>query len=177
VRLYLYVILLFAFITGCRKAAPQFDYSDFTHVVKKNKFDLYVPGYLYPDKKLYKNADLQYSDSLNTTFLLVIREEIPDLSEDSIEITLDEYLAYAQTGIVESLDDASGDKDTISRINGVPALSAELEGAYAGHDVYYRITVFMNDDYFYQVIFWTLKGLKEERETDFLASTASFKIL
>lgn len=163
-------------LISCHQRSFQPDYSDFKHVVKKGKFELYVPGDMQADKKLNNKADLQYADSLNTLFLLVIREEIPELTDDSIEITLEEYFEFAKAGINEELTGSDIDDDTITIINGIEARSCEMEGTYGGQDVYYRLTTLSDETYFYQIIYWTFEQLKEKRMDEIFASVESFKI-
>lgn len=171
-----FILLAAILLTSCRPGKFEPDYTNFKHVVKKGKFELYVPGDMRPDKKLNSKSDLQYADTLNTLFLIIIREEIPDLEEDSIEITLEEYFEFAKAGIAEELTDPDDDNDTVSVINGIDALSCELEGEFAGQDVYYRITVLSDENYFYQIIYWTFSALKASRKDDLFASVESFKI-
>ncbi len=153
------------------------DYSDYKHIVKRGKFELYIPNYLQIDKQLNKRADLQYADSANTVFMLLIREEIPDLEEVSIVITSEEYFEFAKAGIMQAMEKSDDDDDTITVINGNVALSSELTGDFGGQEVYYRLTIISDEIYFYQIIFWTVKQLKGKYEDDFYASTISFQPL
>lgn len=170
------ILIVSIFAPGCRQRKFEPDYSGFLHVVRKGKFELYVPGDMRPDKKLNSRADLQYADSSNTLFLLVIREEIPDLEDDSIIITLDEYFKFAASGITGELTDADLDEDTVTMINGVEAKSCEIEGDFKGQEVYYRLAVLSDETYFYQIIFWTFKDLNPFRKDDLFASIESFTI-
>jgi hypothetical protein len=174
-----YFAILFFLITGqaCNKQSALPDYSDYTHVVKRGRFELYIPPYLEPAKHLNNKAELQYSDSLHSVFALVFREEIPNLEKDSIAIALEEYFRFAKADILQSMKDARDRGDTISFINGYPAFSSELFGSYAGMDVYYRLSVLADEDYFYQIHFWTSRAQKAKLEGDFYASTISFKPL
>lgn len=161
-------------ITQCKPADTGFDYSNFNKITKRGAFELYVPKYLHQDKKLNPKAAIAFSDSLNNTFFMVIREEIPDTEDDSIVITSENYHQFACEGIAAQLknpDISHGEPDTV---NLFPVLNSTIDGKYDAHKIYYIVTTIKTELYFYQLIGWTLYENKATVGNDLFYIAKSF---
>jgi len=161
--------------SSCKPVEDKPDYSNFNEVVKKGAFECLIPKYLKQDKKLYPKAAIAYADSLNNTFFMIIREEIPDTEDENIEITAENYHVFATTGITSTLVDFDILETDTFLLNLVPAQMSEIKGEYAAHKLYYCITTLKTALYFYQIIGWTLYVNKNNIGVDLRNAALSFK--
>lgn len=160
--------------SGCASDEDNPDYSNFHAVVKRGAFECQIPNYLKQDKKLNPKAALAFADSLNNTFLMIIREEIPDTEDDNIVITPENYHLFAVTGITNTFTDFDILKTDTLVLNLVPAEMSEIKGEFAGHNLYYCITTLKTELYFYQIIGWTLYDNKSSVGVDLRNAALSF---
>lgn len=167
-------MLISIFFAGCKSSPDEMDYSNFTRVNKKGKFSIYLPNYLVPDKKINRNAELSYADTLNNTFFMVIREEIPDTESDSITIELNNYAVFAANAITEALTDPQIIARDTLQIDQHPSCITTMSGKYGGQRVYYIQAVVETDDFFYQLTGWTLGRFKDTRGADLRNACLSF---
>lgn len=164
-------------LTGiqCKFSDTETDYSDFIHVVKKGAFECYIPKYLHQDKTLNPKAIVAYSDSLNNTFIMIIREEIPDTENDSIVISPENYHVFACAAIRDQLQDFNLISHSSPTLNLVPALISEFKGTFSGHQLFYSVTSLKSTHYFYQIISWSLVENQAVIGVDLRLSALSFK--
>ncbi len=168
-------ILLFIIALGsCKAKEETIDYSGFTPIVKKGKFQIYIPDYMSADKKISKKALASFADTANTTFLMIIREEIPDTERDSVDIALRNYSTFSRMAITDGLENARITGEDSILINDAPALISFIEGKYAGNKIYYVHAAIETETYFYQVIGWTLASVKSTRGKDLYNAALSF---
>ncbi len=159
---------------GCHYNAEKPDYRNFNLIKKRGAFELYIPKYMFSDKKINSKAALAYTDSSNSTLFMLIKEQIPDTEQEEITITLENYYAFARQGIFNNLEDAREvDKDEIT-INTDNAIVGQLTGKFGAEKIYYCITVIKTENYFYQLIGWTLLKYKDTMGKDLCDIGLSF---
>ncbi len=161
-------------IAQCKPADTGFDYSNFNKITKRGAFELYIPKYLQQDKKLNPKAAIAFSDSLNNTFFMVMREEIPDTEDDSIIITPENYHQFACEGIATQLKNSDISDAEQDPINLFPVMNSIIDGKFDTHKIYYTVTTIKTELYFYQVIGWTLYENKSTIGNDLLYAAKSF---
>ena len=161
-------------VLGCQPKSDIVDYDNFNLINKRGAFQIYLPKYLYPDKKLYPKAAIAYCDSLNNTFFIIIREEIPDTEDDNIVILPENYHRFACEGIAAGLNDSDIEDPVVDTLNLVPALTSEIDGKFAGHKVFYTLTTLKTELYFFQLIGWTLYDYKSSTGLDLQHAAQSF---
>lgn len=161
-------------LTQCKKDSFEIDYSNFNKVIKKGAFEIYIPKYLHLDKKLHPKAAVAYCDSMNNSFYIIIREEIPDTEDDSITITLENYHKFACNGISTQLANSDVDEAMVDTLNLVPALTSTIDGKFGEHKVFYTVTTLKTSLYFYQLIGWTLYSYRNTVGTDLINASKSF---
>lgn len=167
-------ILLLPFLLGCDKSAEAPDYSNFNHIVKRGAFEIYLPKYLSPDKKINPKAKIAYADSVNNTIFILLKEEIPNTEKEDITIELENYYIFARQAIFNSLEDPKEtDKENVT-INLEDAIVGKIEGKYGGEKIFYCLTVIRTEEYFYQLIGWTLYKLKDTNGKDLCDAALSF---
>ncbi len=167
----MYALLLF--ILSC-KDPDAINYRSYNHILKKGMYEMYVPKYIYPDKKINPEAIAAFADPVNQTFLMVIREEIPDTEKDSVVIELENYYTFAKSAITDELENAILIKQNNLLINNEIAILAEIEGLYGGRKIYYCLAVIKTQNYFYQIIGWTKDELKQTHGKALYNSCLSF---
>lgn len=151
------------------------DYKNFYQVSKKGAFEILIPNYLRQDKKLNPKASIAFADSLNNTFLIIIREEIPDTEDDGVVITAENYHLFATNGITSALTDGDIIRTDTATLNLVDAQMSEVKGEFADLDLFYCITTLKTELYFYQIIGWTLYTNKSTIGLDLRNAALSFK--
>ncbi len=166
--------MLTIFSVACNSGSEDPDYSNFNHIVKKGSFEIYLPKYLKPDKKINPKATLAYADSANNTIFMVIRDQIPNTEKDNITIQLENYFNFAQLAIFNTLEDPKESKRENIFINLNEAITAKIEGKYGDQKIYYCLTVVETENYFYQLIGWTLFKLKDTNGAEIYDAALSF---
>lgn len=127
------------------------------HVVKKGQFELYIPPWLYADRKLNPRAAIAYTDSLHNSNFIIYREFIPDTEDDSIIITTSEYATYAAQAVMRSLADAELRQTDTTLMHGYEAITMRFTGKLDTLDIWYCLTVVRTEAYFFQLAGYTLK--------------------
>ncbi|MBK6731064.1 MAG: hypothetical protein IPG60_08880 [Bacteroidetes bacterium] len=153
----------------------RYDYSNFILYKYKNRFEIFVPGYLVPDDSLSANASLQFSDFSNEVFLLVIEENKKELQRNGITPSAKEYYAYILESISSSIENFEIVSEKTTRINGLQTLTCEINGTYADHTLYYLFSVVESENAYYQLLAWTTDAVKNVMKRDFYASFTTFK--
>jgi hypothetical protein len=151
------------------------DYKNFYQVSKKGAFEILIPNYLKQDKKLNPKASIAFADSVNNSFLMIIREAIPDTEDDGVVITSENYHRFATNGIIGTLTDADIISTDTATLNLVAAQISEVKGEFADLDLFYCITTLRTELYFYQIIGWTLYTNKSTIGLDLRNAALSFK--
>lgn len=162
-------------LNACNEETYEADYSDFVHVVKKGQFEIYLPPYLYPDRKINTRAAIAYTDSLHNSNFVVYREKIPDTEDDSIIITTSEYANYAAQAMFKAMQDVEIRQTDTTRLYGYEAISMRFTGKYDTLDVWYCLTVVRTEVYFYQLTGFTLKPFADTKGREMYDAMLSFR--
>jgi hypothetical protein len=155
----------------------QTDYSGFVEHTYKDRYSIMVPPYLQPDDSLHQEAILQFSDYSNEVYLIVLEERKKDLERRDIRPVLTEYFTYLEENIMEGLDiyEVSSVKDHY--IDHMHVITGEIDGSYAGVQLYYIFSAYESEDAFYQVRGWSSAAVKAEVKSDLYGSIQSFRVL
>lgn len=145
------------------------------HIVKRGSFELYLPPYLYPDRAISKRATVAYTDSLHNSMLTIYRDFIPDLSDDSIEITTDEYATYAALGLKDLMPDIALERRDTMHLNSYETIAMTFSGTFDSKPVWYCLTVVRTDDYFFQLSAWTLEQYADTKGRDLYYAITTFR--
>ncbi|MBC8047079.1 MAG: hypothetical protein H7Y00_09815 [Fimbriimonadaceae bacterium] len=166
------IYFLFTYLTD-----EQTGLSNFTLFKYEKQFEIYIPEYLLPQDSIYQKAALQFSDFRHEVFFVVVVENKTDLEQQGLKPTLAEYTTFVQTTLKNAMETATRISIKKNSINGLNAITNELDGVYAGQKVYYIFTVVEHEKYFYQIISWTKDSIKPEVKKDIYAATQTFTVL
>lgn len=153
----------------------EYDYSNFILYKYKNRFEILVPPYLLPDDSLSAQATLKFSDFSNEVFLLVIEEDKSELQRNGITPSAREYYAYILESISSSIENFEIVSEKTTKINGLPAMTCEINGTYSDHTLYYIFSVVESENAYYQLLAWTTDAVKNAVKRDFYASFITFR--
>lgn len=155
----------------------EVDLSNFRLENYKKEFAIYVPQYLLPADSVYAKAALQYSDYAHEVFLVAVHEQKKELLDQGLQPTIEEYADYVKVAVQIALTNAEITSKKTSVINGMPAITLELDGDFGQQHVYYIFTVYETGSDFYQIISWTTTVIKPEVKKDIYTSIQSFAML
>jgi hypothetical protein len=122
-------------------------------------------------RKLHDNAEIQAAHLKKESYVIVLSEN----KEDFDEMTLEKHSKLTRTGILESLK-----KPTINRlpdltINGRPAIQFEISGVINNIKIVYLHTTVETNEYFHQILAWTLKSKYNDNKESLQKVIKSFK--
>ncbi len=117
---------------------------------------------------------MAYADSSNNTIFMIIKDQIPNTADEQITIEIENYFNFAQLAIFNTLNDPKESNRENITLNLNEAIFANIEGKYGDQKVYYCLTVVKTEDYFYQLIGWTLYKLKDSKGNDLRDAAFSF---
>lgn len=137
----------------------RYDYSNFILYKYKNRFEIFVPGYLVPDDSLSANASLQFSDFSNEVFLLVIEENKKNYNAMALLLPLKNIMPISWRVFLPVSRTLKLFLKT-TRINGLQTLTCEINGTYADHTLYYLFSVVESENAYYQLLAWTTDAVK-----------------
>lgn len=170
----LYSILAGLLFTACQQETRTPDYDGFVHVVKKGQFELYIPPWLYADRHLNPRAAIAYTDSLHNSNFIIYREFIPDTEDDSITITTAEYATYASQSVLRTLQNAEIRQTDTTQFHGYEAITMRFTGQFDTLDIWYCLTVVRTEEYFFQLVGYTLKQYADTKGAQMYDAMRSF---
>ncbi len=134
------------------------------------RFKMSVVGYVSETDELHPKGIFQYQNEFRTVYLLV-------LDTPRIDLSLAEYGKFASEKIATVLTDSLITPiDSITSINGAPALEYELEGNITNERVWYRLAVVEGKQHYYQILGWTILQRKDKYGQDIADMIRSFKL-
>ncbi len=136
----------------------------------KGRFKISVADYMSETDKLHPNGVFQYSSQYRTVYLLV-------LDTAKAGLTLADYGKIATERIATALGDSSITPiDSITSINGAPALEYEMEGNITNERVWYKLAVVEGKQHYYQILGWTIAQRQEKYGQNITDMVRSFKL-
>jgi hypothetical protein len=158
-------------------------FTTFSTVEINDLYALDVPGFLVETNSLNDEASLQYENTTEEFYVIVIDENKDafleainfDLTEDEVfleEEVLDPY-AYLQFTTFATDEEYDGYKDV--EINGLNAKQLEIYNDFDSYKVYYKMACIEGEDNLYFVVIWTLADFEDEHEENMQKIIDSFK--
>lgn len=154
-----------------------------THTVTVSTYSIDIPKALSKTNNLNQDASLQYQDTFNDLYVIVIDEPIKDFENVVTENGLTESYPLSLEGyarlILDNVDPAIS-FDSIpefeeSTVNGIKTVSLSLRGVWNKHHIYWKCAFFQGEGKYYQVMVWTLDTNRKKYEKDMLAMINSFR--
>ncbi|MDP5170982.1 MAG: hypothetical protein NWR72_12110, partial [Bacteroidia bacterium] len=154
---YIAVIVSCLQLAGCQKQAEA---PYMVEVVSSDSvYSLGIPSFLQPGYDMHPFASIQYYDTASQFFVLGMEDSKNNLGAiKRRRLKLRGYFNYMETIALERVDSfmyVASYRDTLAQ-----GLSIQSQDYYATIDpfpdlpLFYRVAVYENDEYFYQLIIW-----------------------
>ncbi len=157
-----WMLMVLVALAGCK-----YDEGLQQHTVA-GEFEVSAMGYMEESNKLHPDARFQYENRFRTVYLLVLRDE-PKQFE-----SLAAYGDFAAKELTSVLEDVKIEPvDTVSSLNGYPALEYEIHGNMTRERIFYDLAVVDGKSYYYRVLSWTIGPRKPKYYEDIKAMVSS----
>lgn len=164
--MYWSLLILALAVAGCKYSEGLVE----EHEVA-GRFKISVTDYMDDTDKLHPKGVFQYSSPYRTVYLLV-------LDTAKTGLTLAEYGKIATEMLVGALSDSTITPiDSITTLNGAPALEYNMEGNITNERVWYKLAVVEGKEHYYQVLGWTILQRQEKYGQDITDMVRSFKVI
>lgn len=162
-----YVVwMMLVILAGCK-----YDDGLQQHTVA-DEFTVWVAGYMEASNKLHPDARFQYENRFRTVYLLLLRDDPKQYT------SLQDYGNFATEELTSVLEDVKIEPiDSVTAINGAPALEYEIHGNMTRERIFYDLAVVEGKSYYYRVVSWTIGPRKPKYYADIKAMVSSFKPL
>ena len=155
---YAYVVLVPALaVLSCNQPPPPVER---VSVPIDSLYQVDMPSNLQPGYDMHDYASLQYYDTSMDFYLLGIEDAKRNLGEiKRMRLKLRGYYEFVESSVLERVgayELVAGQEIQLSKDLKVKSgdyyVTSDIEEG--GYELFYRIAVFENDSYFYQMIFW-----------------------
>jgi hypothetical protein len=166
-------LAIFVFLLSSSKATaqvPSFSKVDFVTYQKDSSFSICIPDYLVEVSDLNAQASLQFKNSFNETYLMVVAEEKSEMGPTNMNQLKDRFKANLL------LNGGLLTKEMECKVNNCQSFQNEVEWTVDGEPLVYLITFIDTPNTFYKVYCWTLASNKEYL-THFKQATDSFSVI
>jgi hypothetical protein len=164
------ILLIVSVVAGCNLKK-----TNFKEVKGKTNFTMQMPEYLTEVTDLNADASLQYSNTKEEVYLIVIDDSKEELKKADVTYTLQQYFDFAAKNLEGSVSNYKLATPVSKTINGNKALVGEITGKFQQYDVYYKIGAIESPKNFYQVVTWTMGDKKDKYAADMDTMIESLK--
>lgn len=152
------VLALMVFLLSSLKAnaqIPSFSKVDFVTYQKDSSFSISIPDYLVEVNDLNAQASLQFKNTLNETYLMVVTEDKSELGHSNMEQLNGHFKSnlLQQGGLLT--------KEIECKVNNFQSVQNEVEWMVDGEPMVYLVTFIDTSQTLYKVYCWTLASNKE----------------
>ncbi|MCB0835213.1 MAG: hypothetical protein KDE26_12390 [Bacteroidetes bacterium] len=155
---YAYIVFVVALATvSCNQPPPPVER---VSVPIDSLYQLDLPSNLQPGYDMHDYASLQYYDTVMDFYLLGIEDAKQNLGEIKRKrLKLRGYYEFVETAVLENAETYYKVADQeVSLSDKLKVKSGDYyfknKQGSGKYDLFYRIAVFENDDYFFQMVFW-----------------------
>ena len=122
---------------------------------------------------LNDSAELQMGNSFKEAYAVILSDNKMDLDD----LSLDEHSNLTRSFISSGLRNYEGSDPDYFYVGEFEAVRYRLEGIIDGiHAVYWHVTI-ETDEYFHQILLWSLKSRFSKNEDDFESVVQSFEAI
>ena len=126
-------------------------------------------------------AQLQYGSILQDHYALVIYEDIEELKGFGFDFSIEDYMGFALENVLNTISNFKYERlnEEIQNVTGIDYISYKIWGTFDSEniDVYYRLTIFKSEQYFYNLMTWCLADDERIFEPNMDKMVKSFKEL
>lgn len=138
----------------------------------ENKFSLTIPASLAETDDLHAEAALQLKNEFIEFYVLVFDESKDEINDFFMKVNLPEYYDMGLENYSNLIWESLNNNFEIYNytdffdvdINGLPAKYVEFNGIVDDVDIYYSLTIFEVEEYFYQISSWTLTSMESRNK-------------
>ena len=163
------VLGLITITTGLAAQDVDFKEQKVGHV-----YHVSIPDYMTKSYSLNNAASLQYLNAARETYVIVIEDSKEQLLEAGIPFKGPEdfYEHFVKT-FADDSSEISPKHDL--KIDGNPAVQAEISKPFGKYKVHYLVTVIETDTHFYKMLAWTIDAYRDMYLSDFKRIASSFR--
>jgi len=137
-------------------------------------FYLDIPNSMVRTTSLNNSAIIQYMNEILGTYLIVIDENKEEIQLSGGKFNSPkEYFDFFLDGF--KTDETEVLSNTAMNINNHNAYQSEISSMLDTIKIYYLITIIETDEYFYNIISWSLFDNKDKFKEEFIKIADSFK--
>ena len=130
-----------------------------------------VPSGWEEAEGLHDNAQIQAKSGNPEGYILIIAEDKSDFTDS---MTLRDYYDIIKSNFSNSLTDLELGSDKPHKINGFDAIQIQIKGTASNVKLIYLVSCVETDEYFAQIITWTINSKFEEIKPEFESIINSF---
>lgn len=171
----IYLLLVVGLLSSCKKETQTINV--------KERYTIELPTSLTKTNDIKEAASLQYQDTFNDLYVIVIDEPktvfAKALEQTSLNTTykhdLEGYSKLITDGMESSISLKKLPAFEETTINGLKARLLSFEGIAAGYKVYWKLAFIEGNDTYYQIMVWTNADKRKKSEKKMEAIINSFK--
>jgi hypothetical protein len=167
------LLAVIVFLLSSSKASaqvPSFSKVEFVTYQKDSSFSISIPDYLVEVSDLNAQASLQFKNTFNETYLMIVAEEKSEMGHVNMNQLEDHFKSnLLQKGGLLT-------KETECKVNNFQSVQNEVEWMIDGEPMAYLVTFIDTPQTLYKVYCWTLTSNKEYL-THFKQATDSFVVI
>ena len=138
-----------------------------------DSFAVIMPATWSLRSDLNDSADLQMGNSFKEAYTVILSDNKMDLDD----LSLNEHSDLTRSFISSGLRNYEGSNPDYFYVGEFEAVRYRLEGIINGiHAVYWHVTI-ETDEYFHQILLWSLKSRFSKNEDDFESVIHSFEVI
>lgn len=136
------------------------------------RFQLTVPGTWRQDQELHEEAEIEVSNRLNETYVVVLTESKEDFADD---VDLATFASMSRQHLTSNIQQPEATEPVPAAVGPYPAMQYTMNGVVDNLKAAYIITLVETGDKFHQIVAWTLRSRFDANEKVLREVTQSFK--
>ncbi len=135
-----------------------------------NKFAISIPASWSTLNDLNEMAEIQVGNLFKEAYTIILSENKMDFSDMTLQLHSDITRSLIQEGL-ENYQQSAPEQ---IKVNNYPAIRYQLSGTVDGTNVIYWHVTIETDDYYHQLLLWSLKSKFDGNKADFNSVINSF---
>ena len=136
------------------------------------KFQVTVPGSWREDTQLHEEAEIEVSNRLDETYVIVLTEGKEDFADG---LTLATFAGMSRDQLTGNIESPEATDPAPTTVGGRPAMQYTMHGVVDNMKATYLITAVETPQHFHQIVTWTLRSRFDKNEKVLRQVTESFR--
>lgn len=175
-RKYLLLFTIIIAFISCNQDKTEFK------SVEKEEINIGIPKWMTQMDSLHPQAYIQYGHEDKGLYMIVLKQNKTEFLEIFATEDVTEYYEKDITGYYKMITELMQERSEVEnistpdtlKINDKRALITSFNKDFEGNKMYYKLAFIQSNNYFYQIMFWTLNDRKSAFEKDIEQSVKSF---